>query len=217
MSATDLAREMDAPLSSMIDLLKCLSDLGYVAYDNRSRTYHPTTRLGLLGDWLNTSPLDQSQYIQLMEKLLDQTKETIGIFWQNDTEMKCVTALHGTHPIAFNLSLGQTLPMFGSAVGSSLLAKWTNAEIEKTYQRFKRQSSSKVLPLDTYMSSVEKARAEGYAAGYDLVMSEVGAITAALPINNNRWIVFSVAGLSGRIRQNEDKIAQALITIIGGQ
>lgn len=211
MSATELAKALDSPLSSMVDVLRCLASLGYVAYDPRSRSYYPTMRLGMLGEWLTTNPLDHTSFQHLMQTLRDSTLETIGVFWQNDTHMKCVAAVQGGHSITVSLKPGDNLAMFGSAVGTALLTKWTEEDIRKAHARHLTRSDNTIPTLDECLETVALAREQGYAVGYDLVTEGLGAIAAPCAASAGRWMVFSIAGVSERIRARESEFGRALV------
>ena len=215
MAPTELAEVLEIPLSSMMDLLKCLSGIGYLAFDARTRHYYPTLRLGLLGEWLVTNPLDHSSYLDALTSLAETSQETVGVFYQNDTRMKCVAAWLGSHPISFNLKPGDELPMFGSAVGVALLARWSDEDIEKTYRRHVRRHGADGVPsLAECLADVREARMVNYAAGYDRVIPDVGAITAACPLTPDRWMVVSIAGVSKRIREHERDLAVLLLSAL---
>lgn len=213
MSATEIARELDAPLSSIVDLLKSVSGLGYIAYDSRKRTYFTTPRLGLLGSWQNTNPINQINYEDIMNEIHAKTNETISVFLQNDIEMNCISTMAGTHAILFSLSENSKLPIFGTAVGSALLAKWEDADIEKLMQRVSRKSKSRISKnqKEKWIDAIESARSKGYAAAYDAVIPEAGAIATAVAAPGNQWVVFSIGGLSKRIKKEESKFAKILI------
>lgn len=213
MSPTELSKALDAPLSSMIDLLKCLGSIGYILYDSRSRNYYPTLRLGLLGEWLASNPLYHASYHEMMEDLRETTQETVSVFWQNDTEMKCVASMQGPRSIAFVMEPGESMPMFGSAAGTALIAKWNDADIKKAYKRHvRRHSNEEVISLDQCMQAVQEARTLNYAVGYNMVIPDVGAITSACRVDDDRWMVFSVAGVSKRIKEREREIAATLLS-----
>ena len=209
LSASEISNELAAPLSSTIDLLKCVSELGYFAYDSRARTYFPTARLGKLGDWMETNPLHQLNYTELMEDLHEASGETISVFTQSGSEMVCVASIPGTHRVSFNLEPGERLPLFNSAVGLSLLAEWDDSEIEKAYRKTK--PGSKLPRLETLRKKITKIRSNGYASGYELVIPDVGAITATKAYGYDQCVVFSVGGLSKRVKAKEPELSKLLL------
>lgn len=211
MSASEIARELSAPLSSVIDLLRCMSELGYLSLDSRGKSYCMTTRIGGLGAWMNDAAELVLDHTDFMEKLHQETQETIAVFWQNGFDVTCVSQLAGRHPLTFNLEEGSQLPLFGSAVGWALLSTWDDADIQKFYRRAKAQKIGDLPKEDALFENVNRARRDGYAAGYDLVIPSVGAIAGPVPAASGQWAVLSIGGLSSRVRQSEAKYAAALV------
>ena len=72
-SAVEICTRLDLPASSTSALLGSLVDLGYLHYDPRRRVYHPTIRVGFLGDWIQAGGLDAL----LLEDLKQQTHQLV--------------------------------------------------------------------------------------------------------------------------------------------
>ena len=47
-----VARALDYPQSSTSEIMRSLNALGYLAYNNRDRTFVPTSRVRFLGSWV---------------------------------------------------------------------------------------------------------------------------------------------------------------------
>lgn len=209
MTASDIARRIDAPLSSVMDLLRCLQELGYISFDSRDRSYFMTTRLAMLGNWMAESQVNEKSYRAIINELHEKTRETVCVFWQNNLQMKCVATIRGTHPLSFDLPVGNTVPIVGSAVGTILLAQWSDSEVSKLLKKAAARDDTDIdeKPL---LRKVRKARKDGYCAVYDDLLPEVGAIAVAAPVIANQWLVFSIGGLSKRIKQDEKNIVDLL-------
>jgi len=212
LSASDISRKIDAPLSSIMDLLKCLQDLGYIAYDSRDRTYFMTTRLAVLGHWMAESKISEKSYLAIIEELHEKTRETVCVFWQDNLAMKCVASKRGSHPLSFNMSVGDTVPTLGTAVGTALLAQWEDSDIFKLIKKASHHGESSI-DEKKILRAINKTRKDGYCCTYDEYMSEVGAIALAVPVMINQWLVFSVGGSSKRIKKEESNIVQLLRSI----
>ncbi|MFC7290232.1 IclR family transcriptional regulator [Hirschia litorea] len=213
MSASVIANKLDAPLTSIIDLLKCISELGYISYDSRSRTYFITPKISNLGEWLIDNPLHNFNYEELLRSLRDETRETIGIFSQNGTQMLCLAEISGLHPLNFRMSVGEMVPLFQSSVGHAQLAHWKDEDIKKTYlKRHKREDGTKLANL---LKKVKTIRETNYSTGYGLVHPDVGAISVSLEISPERWVILCAGGVINRIKENEAKFSKALLSAIG--
>lgn len=215
MAASEIARKIDAPLSSVIDLLKCISELGYISYDGRHRKYAATPRLGRLGEWLVSSPLNHINHTDILETLQQQTRETVSIFSLDEHRLTCIACLPGLHAMSFNLPIGEHIPLFGTAAGSALLSTWTDVEIDAEYAKWTRKGGKSDMLPKKRKAGVNACRRQGYCAGYNLVIEDVGAVAMAVEVAADQWVVFTIAGLTRRIRENEAALAAALQKSLG--
>ncbi len=210
MSASLIASKLESPLTSIIDMLKCVRELGYISYDSLTRTYFITPKIGTLGSWLIDNPLHSFNYEKLLENLRDETHETIGIFSQNGTQMVCLAEIGGLHPLNFRMSVGETVPLFQSAVGHAQLAHWKDEDITKTYLKsHKRQDGTELANI---LKKVQLVRETKYSTGYGLVHPDVGAIAVSLEVSPDCRVVLCAGGVVGRIKDNEKTFAKHLLS-----
>lgn len=212
MSASDIAKRLDAPLSSIMDLLRCLQELGYLGFDTVNRNYFMTMRVAMLGHWMTENNFNQESYLSILNSLHDQTKETVCAFSMSDLSMVCVASIKGTHPLSFAIAPGERVPTLGSAVGAALMSKWDRKDVEKFITKAESRSDE---PIDRkkILTMISKVRKSGYAATYDSIISEVGAVAVVAPTASGSPLVISIGGSSRRIRADEKKIAEVLIKI----
>src|SRR5262245_24956505 len=73
----EIARALNYPESSTSVLLKSLATIGYLSYDRYKRTYIPTNRVRLLGNWIESSLFENDRILNLMRALNDDSEDTI--------------------------------------------------------------------------------------------------------------------------------------------
>src|SRR5271170_5555942 len=66
---TEISEELGYPQSSTSALMRSLVSLGYLNYDRHARTFVPSTRVALLGSWLNSRFVTEGTTISMMRKL----------------------------------------------------------------------------------------------------------------------------------------------------
>ena len=76
-SAAEVAEHYGWPHSSTSVLMRSLVKLGYLHYDASERSYFPSTRVALLGDWIQENLFKDGQLMDLMRSLNDETGETV--------------------------------------------------------------------------------------------------------------------------------------------
>lgn len=217
LTLTQVGQLVDWPKSSLNVLLKSMVSQGYLSYRPTDSSYLPTLKLTALGDWI-PGALFQADALPMLQRLRDETGETVTLTVPSGSRMRCLQVLPGTHRIALQLDENTTFPIFGTAVGTAYLAHLPPDIFEALMKRA-ASSSRFAVSAETLAEAREMvmaARANGYAAAYDRVTPDAGAIAIALEEpTSGETLVVAVAGLSGRIKAAEPNIAEALRRLRG--
>ena len=193
-------------------MLKSLVSQGYLSFNPVDLAYFPTSRVTYLGDWLPAMMVGSEQTLGELERLRGRTGETITLTTPAGNEMRVLHALVGTAPIALQLDSKTAFSMIGTAVGLAFLSTLDDAALRRTLARLAADRSRRdPLDLEAQTAEVLQARAQGYAAAYDRVLPDVGAIAMPLRIAGSpEALVLTVAGLSRRIHQEEARLIDEL-------
>lgn len=217
MTGTEIGRALGFPKSSTNAILRSLVTLGYLSVDLGSVTYFPSLRLSQLGDWIPAAVLGSGQALNLIEELHIETQETVTLSMQNDLSMQFMHVSMGTFPIALQVNEGFVAPVFGTGVGTALLASKTDAEVLDLVERANakiRRKRDRVI-YEQVIEEVQTVRKQGYAAAYNRVIPDSGAIAIALPeAQSGITLVVAVAGLSARMKDNEKRILRLMRSAI---
>ena len=69
LNSNSVAEALGYPKSSTIVLLKSMAELGYLAFDHKSKSYFPTPKVSDLGSWLSPELLRGGVVDLVMERL----------------------------------------------------------------------------------------------------------------------------------------------------
>jgi DNA-binding IclR family transcriptional regulator len=209
---------LDYPKSSLSVLLKSLLAQGYLSFLPTDLSYFPTLKVSALGDWI-PSVLFGNELLPLLQDLRDATGETVTVTTPAGRHMRCLRVLLGTHRIALQLDEGTSFPIIGSAVGAAYLAALAPADYEAFIARARQpRSGMSAADVDNAERLAKDARQRGFAAAYDMVTDDAGAIAIALPTElYGDPLVIAVAGLSNRISRSEAQIAALLMKRISAR
>lgn len=213
LTATDIGRALGYPKSSANAILKSLVALGYLSFDRASLAYFPTLRVTQLGDWLPGVLLGRAEALNLLDELHEATSETVTLSMQNDLSMQFLRVIQGTHPISLRVVDGYVAPLFGTGVGAALLSTKSPEEVRALAERAlgRARKRSERFDLEAVLAEIEAVRRQGYAAAYDRLLADTGAIAMPLPTPvDGRVLVVAVAGLGGRIHRNESRIIRVM-------
>jgi DNA-binding IclR family transcriptional regulator len=218
MTATQLGQALGYPKSSMSVLLKSLVAQGYLAVGGREQEYFPTLKLTRLGEWIPGALLGSEAVIPLLQKLRDETGETVTLTVASDLHMRCVHAIIGAHPISLQVEEGISFPMMGTAIGTAYLAACSDAVVEGLFARWHKLHPGQPEPgFVAIRDAIAETRVQGYCAAFDAVLPDTGAIASSLPVQGgSEPLIVAVAGLNRRISDNRDAIRGAMQRLVGG-
>lgn len=211
LSARQIESALDIPPSSTIMLLKSLMKLGYLRFDRRTKLYHPTLRVTLLGSWLRTGSNGSDAMLNAIEALVARTRESVFLSTPNDVSMQVTHIAPGPQPISLHVSPGLLVPMIGSAVGQAYLATRSDDDVAALVRRINRAlPPAERAELARVRGAVREVRRRGYSIVHG-VLPGVGAIARAIPGRGRGAVaVMCIGGPSERIRPVEATLAREL-------
>jgi DNA-binding IclR family transcriptional regulator len=211
-SVAEIAEHHDWPHSSTSALMASLVSLGYLHYDASKRTYLPSMRVALLGDWIQGNLLREGQLMRLMQHLNDETGETIVLASQNGLHSQYLRVIQGTNALRLHLHIGTLRPMFGSGTGSMLLSAMDDAAIRKLAKKHNASvESPKQLEIPKLIEEAAEDRARGYYLSLNQVTPHSGILAMLLPTApEEKPLVLGISGLSVRLIENEQRYVEIM-------
>lgn len=138
LSLAQLATILDMPKSSLFRVVKTLSGLNYLRYDDQSRTYRLGTRVLSLG----FSVLQGMELRELarpyLEGLSRQFNKTVNLAVLDKHEMVYVERVKVPGYRDFNIGIGSRIPLWNTAVGKAVLAYLDRNKLKEITKELKR-------------------------------------------------------------------------------
>lgn len=213
LSSSDLCLKTSVPKSTMVALLKTLTDLKMVSLDRKTSTYFPTANFSELGRWLAASRLYPQHLMDTLEDLAVKTRETITLAAYQDMELELVHVLKSPNAISFSAQKGQRFPLWGTALGYAYLSSLTDTRIRNLYRRSidRKIIDSEILPIKQAMHEVQLVRKNKVAIADGAVFSDATAISINTGLENNgRALLIAIAGPTSRLRPQLTHLTQSL-------
>jgi DNA-binding IclR family transcriptional regulator len=219
LSLKDLVATFGYPSSSIADILKTLSQVGYLSFDPLSRSYFPTTRLAELGSWIMSDVFADSPPVAIMRSLRQATGETVLLGTQNDLELLYLVVLEAADAVP-SLTSGRRTPrpVIKSGVGLALLSVKDDAFIERVYRRSIARGllDRDELPLAAVMTKVESCRRDGYVFFRDWFNPHAAVVATALPgLHHGHRLAIGIGGRGDRLEPRLHAIAETMLREIG--
>jgi DNA-binding IclR family transcriptional regulator len=210
LTAVSIARQLGYPPSSAITVLKSMMRLGYLHFDDHSKTYSPTVRLGFLTKWIDERVIGEAQLLSVLDEVVAETGETAAICCENDLQMQYLRIRVSPQTISFNISEGRVVPIFGSVIGLTSLSTRTDAEVVRIAERVHRGREGR-FDIQRELVRIRRFRSLGYGVGYDVFTRGLGILAWALrPREAAQRLVISVGGPTPRVRAAEVKLVKAV-------
>ena len=211
MGLKEICDQLSYPVSSAAMVLKSLVVLGYLEYDRRSRTYLPTMRIAVLGNWVPETLFGNANMLPTMAHLRDRTRETVILGTQSDLFAQYVHAVHSMEPLHYAVSPGAVRPLARCGIGRLLLSALTDPEIDRLVRRINIATPEDRVDLAELMDHVGSIRRQGFVFSQNLFTDGVGVVAVLLPSApfGRRFAL----GLGGPVERLEAHLDQHLASL----
>ncbi|WP_334187857.1 IclR family transcriptional regulator [Noviherbaspirillum sp.] len=208
----EVADHFGWPHSSTSALMRSLVSLGYLHFEAGSRTYIPSMRVALLGDWLHGPMLSHGKLSQLLEQLNHATGETVVLAAQNGLHSQYLRVLQGTNTLRMHLQIGTLRPLLSSGTGRMLLTQMDDGTIRKLTRKFNLAADAATpINAEDLLRQVSEDRERGYAVSMNQVTPHATLIAMLLPTRpTEKPLAIGIAGLTDRLIANEQKYVSTM-------
>ncbi|BBK44202.1 hypothetical protein STVA_42220 [Allostella vacuolata] len=209
---SEVAERLAYPQSSTSVLLQSLTRLGYLDYDAASRTYLPTTRVALLGTWLDAGPVRDGSLVRMLQDLSGRTEGTVILAARNGIYAQYIHVIQSQASLRFHIPQGARRLLVWSATGTALLAEEADDAVAALVRRTNVEVPGPDGPIDVraVRGNLESLRRAGYFFSQGLVTAGAGSIAMPLPgrvDRHHRPLAVAISGLLDRFRSDEARIA----------
>lgn len=180
---SEVSELLGLPQSSTSVLLRSLVVMGYLTYNAPTRAFAPTTRLALLGNWVNAPLLSDGPLIRLMHRLNVRTGQAVVLAVRNHIWSQYIHVVQATSSVRLYVVKGSRRPLACSATGLTLISDLPDAEIKRIGVRYNAepQEVDVKVPVSALLERVQAVRENGYAFQHDTVTAGAGVIAMRLP------------------------------------
>lgn len=193
-----VARALDYPQSSTSEIMRSLDVLGYLSYDNRNRTFMPTSRVRFLGAWAHDQLHGEDRLSSLVRRVNASSGHTAFLAIRNKLSSQYIQVAQATTSLRLHLTPGQQRPILSSASGRALLKGVTDTEISKLVRRVnaERSPQDSLICVDEVLEDVHFIRKNNYIFHEKSKISPGAAVLAAV-LPEEMFPVPTVIGVGG--------------------
>lgn len=191
-AVSEISRALNYPQSSTSVLLRSLVSMGYLQQDRLRRTYVPTRRVCLLGNWVDPALIQQGALLDIVEELAIKSGQTVVMVTANGLFAQYIYATR--HGGGAKPSIGSLRPIASSAVGCALLSNYDDTQLARILRRInsEREEGEEPIQIAEFIETLRASRARGFFRGAG---AEPGLSGIAMVVDRARQLL--VLGIEG--------------------
>lgn len=212
LSLSELARHLDAPVSSSLALLRTLVSLGYLYETGRRQGYYPTGRLLAMAQRISSADPILEKVLPTLQELRQTTEETVVLAKMGlDNRVVYLEVLHSHNPIRYVAVAGAQKDAHANSLGKALLSTLDEADRLAMLSRHKlrRYNERTLVSAKAIEEEIRLSLERGWFANMGESMPDVGAIAWPLKLSGNDYAI-SIAGPLYRIEGHVEEYAKLL-------
>ncbi len=200
-NVVEISGILKLPQSSTSALLRSLVAMGYLYFDRMARTYMPSCRVALLGNWVNHPLFMGGVALRCMDELQQRTGDAVVLAIRNGVWAQYIHVLQATSMARLQVTRGALRPLAASGTGYALLSTLPDAEVRKICHRINAEAraggSIQPVAIDSLLVTLEDVRQTGYAFTTDLVTPGGAVLAMPLPVTDGgQALVIGLGGIS---------------------
>lgn len=212
LSLTELSRQLEAPVSSCLGLIRTLTRQGYLYETGRRQGYYPTGRLLAMAQRIARADPILEKIGPTLSALRDTVGETVVLGKiAPEGEVVYLDVMPSPHPISYVADPGTQRHFHSNSLGKALLSLLSAEARQKVLQgrKLERFNARTLVTPEELEEEIERSRERGWFQNLGESMNDVGAIAWPLVINGGEYAV-SIAGPLYRIEPVIEQLAQHL-------
>lgn len=209
----EVSRALGYPLSSTSILLRSLVTLGYLEYDSCKRTFHPTNRVRLLGNWIDPSLFRDDAVLRLMNRVNQESSDTVMLASRNGLYAQYIHVVQARTSVRLHVTVGTARPIAASVPGYGLLSRIRDSEIAKMVRRLNAEDSSleEPLKLAEVLDHVSNVRRDGYVFANSILVRGASVLAMPLAAGLSRMpLTIAIGGLTAQLEPRREELIDLL-------
>lgn len=193
------------PQSSTSVLLRSMVMMGYLNFNAKSRAFSPTTRVALLGNWVNGPMISDGLLMRLLQRVNARSGQAVVVAARNRIWSEYIHVVQSTNPVRLFVVKGSRRPLIRSGTGLMLLADLPDPDIKRIAMRTNAEADAGATQtcVSTLVEQVSAVRKQGWACTFDTITQGGGMIAIRLPqVGDEEPLVVGIPGITSDLREN---------------
>jgi IclR family acetate operon transcriptional repressor len=212
LTLTELARALDAPMSSCFSLVKALRSRGFLYSLGPRRGFYPSRKmLDVMSVIAATDPV-MDIFEPVLTELRDATRETVVLGKQQGDGVVYLAVIEGPRTIRFNSRAGEQASMHTSAIGKAILGELDDDALREAIAglALKRMTRASLTNAKDLFAAVREGTRLGYHMTAGENVDDVMGIAACVVVGDEPFAI-AIAGPISRMSEQRDDHARKLL------
>ena len=210
LSLSELARQLDCPVSSCHGLIRTMKARGFLYRLEQRRQYYPTRRLLDVGAVIAAYDPLVERLIPSLEDLQAKTEETVILGHRQDDEIVYLHVLESPQTIRYAASPGDRKPLHSSALGKAFLGLLDEAALVAFLEErdLARVTASTITEAAELQADLRRSNRRGYFVTRGENVPDVTAVARTMAVETD-MVGVCVAGPTHRMKPKVRAIGRA--------
>ncbi len=180
LSVAEIVAALRIPKSTAYELVRTLSDAGYVDRAGQGGGLFLGRKLFELGMAYRSQIDLLKEGSQIVEELRDATGETVQLSVLENTMMLVLVKEEGSQSIRIISRIGSRVPVNWAAAGRLLVSDLDDAALKELLRRTVKQSPTKraIVDIEKLIPQIRRFRRQGYATEINEANDHAGCVAA---------------------------------------
>ena len=208
LGVTEIASMTQLNKSTAFGLVTTLTETGLLEQDELTGRYRLGLELFRLGSRVNADT--RRLVAPALDALAEQLEETVNFVRPEGSNVVYLVKRESLQSMRICTKMGQSLPMYCTAVGKAILAVLPEAEREQIIRSFRYESFTENTIVSESALRQELLRIQWDGCAVDREELEYGLICVAVAVKNGAGVPVAAISCSGpKARMTDAKIAEA--------
>jgi len=210
LTLSDVARQIESPVSSCHGVIRTMVARGYL-YMLDKRRYYPTRKLLDLGSRISPHDPLMERLLPHLEALRKRTEETVLIGKREEDEILYVVTIESQQTIRYTLHAGTRRPLHASAVGKALLGVLPDERLVEDLRRLKlKRFTGATLDAESLLADLRRSRRRGYFVTRGEFDTAGMGVARAFAVRGETFAV-GIAGPLERMKGKLESVGKAVV------
>lgn len=209
MTLTELAKEMDAPKSSIMPLVHTMTRRKFIYMNHQTGKY----LIGIAAHAVGVSYGSNANALQLIRQemihIVSKCNETCQLGIQNKNNLLYIAKVDSPEPLRLISYVGKQLPLYCTAIGRAILSEKSDDQVHALYPNgLTAYTEHTITDWPVLMEELHQTRLRGYAIEHEETNLYVHCV--GVPLCQNGCTIAAISISIPSFRFSEEKMQEGI-------